>query len=237
MIPVPRVAMVQAAGLGTRMRPLTLQTPKPLLKVGGKALIDHVLDRLSEGGVRRAVVNLHHFPDQVRQHLVGRTKPEVVFSDESAELLNTGGSLARARPLLTAAPFYIANSDMIWRDWQGNALHRLAERWEDKEMDALLLLQSCTSAIGYAGLGDFTADAAGRLTWRDERSVAPFVYTGLQLLHPRLLDNCPAGPFPMRLLWDRALEAGRFFGIRHDGDWMEVGTPDQLATAEAAQNG
>lgn len=237
MIPVPTIAMVQAAGLGTRMRPLTLETPKPLIKVGGKALIDHVLDKLAEGGVRRAVVNLHHFPDQMRHHLAGRTAPEIVFSDESAELLNTGGSLVKARPLLGGGPFFVANSDMIWRDWLGNAMHRLAQRWDENEMDALLLLQSCTSAVGYAGLGDFTADAAGRLAWRDQRSVAPFVFTGLQILHPRLLADCPAGPFPMRRLWDKALEAGRFFGIRHDGDWMEVGTPDQLATAEAALHG
>ncbi len=237
MISIPNVAMVQAAGLGTRMRPLTEALPKPLVQVGGQALIDHVLDRLALGGVARAVVNVHHLPALMRAHLGGRTRPAITVSDESGELLDTGGSLAKARPVLGEKPFFIANSDMIWRDWRGNALHRLAERFDDEKMDVLLLLQTTAGAIGYTGMGDFEMAPEGQVSWRDERVVSPFVYTGLQVMHPRLLDDCPKGRFPMRWLWDRALEAGRMYGIRHDGDWMEVGTPDQLAVAEAALNG
>ena len=232
MIPVPKIAMVQAAGLGTRMRPLTLETAKPLVKVGGKALIDHVLDKLAEGGMRRAVVNLHHFPDQVRSHLAGRTAPEIVFSDESAELLNTGGSLVKARPLLGDGPFFVANSDMIWRDWHGSSPHRLAEAWDDAKMDALLLMQTTVFAIGYEGMGDYEMASDGRLTRRDQRIVSPFVFTGVQILHPRLFEKCPKGSFSLNRLYDRAQEAGRLFGLRHYGDWMDVGTHYGLAEAE-----
>jgi MurNAc alpha-1-phosphate uridylyltransferase len=234
MIALPRTAMVLAAGLGTRLRPLTLTVPKCLVKVGGKPLIDHTLDRLAEAGVARAVVNLHYLPDPVRAHLAGRTRPAIVLSDETDQLLETGGGLVRALPLLGDGPFLSVNADILWRDFQGNALHRLAEHWEDATMDALLLLQPTIGAIGYGGQGDFTMANDGRLTRRDSHATAPFVFTGVQIVHPRLLRDAPQGPFSLNILYDRAMAAGRLHGLSHDGDWMDCGTPEALAAAERA---
>ena len=234
MIAVPQTAMVLAAGLGTRLRPLTLTVPKCLVKVGGKPLIDHTLDKLAIAGVARAVVNLHHLPDPVRAHLAGRASPAITFSDETDRLLETGGGLVRALPLLGDAPFLSVNADILWRDFNGNALHRLARHWTDETMDALLLLQATIGAIGYGGMGDFTMATDGRLSRRDSRVIAPFVFTGVQILHPRLFRDAPQGPFSLNILYDRAASAGRLHGIRHDGDWMDCGTPDALAAAEQA---
>lgn len=240
MIDVPHTAMVLAAGLGTRLRPLTDTTPKPLIAVGGRSLLDHSLDRLVEVGVPRAVVNIHWLGDQIRQHLQSRTDIEIVISDESDKLLETGGGIARALPLLGDEPFLSVNADLIWRDARGNALRRLAARFDPASMDALLLLQPTIAATGYDGMGDFTMDQMGLLRRRDSRCTAPFVYTGVQIISPRLFDGAGAGEkaeaFSLNKLYDRAIEQGRLYGLRHEGDWMDVGNHAGLAQAEALLN-
>ncbi len=233
---MPKAAMVLAAGLGLRMRAVSAALPKPLIVAAGRALIDRTLERLQQAGIERAVVNLHYKGAAIRSHLAGRTRPSIVFSDESDRLLETGGGVAKALPHLGQGAFFVVNSDVIWRDAQANSLGDLAHRFDDAEMDALLLLQPTVGAIGYSGAGDFHLGPDGRLQRRDERDVAPFVFTGVQILHPRLFDNCPSGPFSLNLLYDRAIAAGRLFGLRHQGDWMDVGTPDGLKAAEAALN-
>jgi MurNAc alpha-1-phosphate uridylyltransferase len=225
--------MVLAAGLGKRLRPITDTRPKPLVSVGGRTLLDRTLDRLADAGIKRAVVNLHHFPDMIRQHLATRRDIEIVFSDESDLLLETGGGVAKALPLLGAEPFLAVNSDMIWRDWHGSSLERMAERWDDAAMDALLLMQATVFAIGYEGMGDFDMASDGRLVRRDSRMVSPYVFTGVQILRPRLFTGYPAGPFSLNRLYDKAQETGRLFGLRHYGDWMDVGTAGGIAAAEA----
>lgn len=234
---LPETAMVLAAGLGTRLRPLTDTTPKPLIAVAGRTLLDRCLDRLVEAGVKRAVVNIHWLGEQVRAHLAGRHDIAITISDETGLLLETGGGIARALPLLGAAPFFAVNADVIWRDSRGNALRRLAQAFDPGAMDGLLLLQPTIAATGYDGMGDFVMDQMGRLARRDRRTTAPFVYTGVQILSSRLFDGAPAGAFSLNRLYDRAIEAGRLFGWRHEGDWMDVGTPDGLAAAEAALDG
>ena len=201
--------MVLSAGLGTRMRPLTERMPKPLVEVGGKPLIDHVLDRLAEAGVERAVVNVHHFAEQIERHLAARTKPQIVISDERGLLLGTGGAVVKALPELGAAPFFHINSDSIWIDGVKPNLARLAETFDPAAMDALLLLAPTTGSIGYAGRGDFAFAADGRLTRRAERAVAPFVFAGAAILAPKLFNDAPQGEFPLTLLFDRAAEQGR----------------------------
>ena len=229
--------MVLSAGLGTRMRPLTDKMPKPLVEVGGKPLIDHVLDRLAEAGVERAVVNVHHFAEQLERHLAARTKPKIVISDERGLLLGTGGAVVKALPLLGEAPFFHVNSDSIWIDGVKPNLARLAEAFDTTAMGALLLLAPTTGSIGYAGRGDFLFAADGRLTSRAERTVAPFVFAGAAILATALFKDAPAGEFPLTVLFDRAAEQGRLFGLRLEGLWMHVGTPDAIALAENAIRG
>jgi MurNAc alpha-1-phosphate uridylyltransferase len=229
--------MVLSAGLGTRMRPLTDKMPKPLVEVGGKPLIDHVLDRLDEAGVERAVVNVHHFAEQLERHLAARTKPKIVISDERGLLLGTGGAVVKALPLLGEAPFFHVNSDSIWIDGVKPNLARLAEAFDATTMDALLLLAPTTGSIGYAGRGDFLFAADGRLTPRAERTVAPFVFAGAAILSLALFAAAPQGEFPLTSLFDRAAEQGRLFGLRLEGLWMHVGTPDAIALAENAIRG
>ena len=226
--------MVLAAGLGTRMRPLTERRPKPLLEVGGKALIDHVLDRLADAGVERAVVNVHHFAEQIERHLAARTKPHIVISDERGLLLGTGGGVAKALPALGEAPFFHINSDTIWIDGVKPNLTRLAEAFDPTAMDALLLLAPTIGSIGYAGRGDFVMAPDGRLRRRGEREVAPFVYAGAAILTPALFAGAPAGEFPLTDLFERAAHAGRLHGLRLEGMWMHVGSPDAVVSAEAA---
>lgn len=234
MIALPRYAMVLAAGLATRLRPLTLDRPKALVSVGGKTLIDRTLDRLAHSGITHAVVNVHYKGNSLRQHLARRKHPQIHVSDETDAILETGGGVARALPLLQSAPFFVVNCDIVWRDSYGDSLQDLARRWEDERMDALLLMHPTVSAVGYSGVGDFFMEPDGRLRRRPESFVAPFVFTGVQLLHPRLFNNVPAGPFSLNLLYDRAAEAGRLFGWRHEGEWMDVGTPAGLREAEMA---
>ncbi|HEY6022805.1 MAG TPA: nucleotidyltransferase family protein [Pseudolabrys sp.] len=229
----PRRAMVLAAGLGTRMRPLTDNTPKPMVKVAGRALIDHVLDRLAEAGVERAVVNIHHFADQMQQHLSHRKVPQIVISDERGLLLGTGGGVKKALPELGDAPFYHINSDTIWIDGVTPNLVRLADAFDAGSMDALLLLAPTAGSVGYAGRGDFGMTSDGHLRKRAEQEIAPFVYAGAAIFSPALFKDAPKGEFSLTVLFDRAAETGRLHGLRLDGLWMHVGTPDAVATAEA----
>ncbi|MEQ8751109.1 MAG: nucleotidyltransferase family protein [Amphiplicatus sp.] len=232
MIDIPKTAMVLAAGLGTRMRPLTDDRPKPLVEVAGKKLIDWTLDRFAAAGVTRAVVNVHYFADMIEAHVAGRRAPQVAISDERALLLETGGGLKRARALLGASPVFCTNTDAILIDGPGaEPCARLAKTWDASRMDALLLLVPKEAASGYDGAGDFDLGADGRLAWRTGDS-AEYVYTGLQIISLDLLDGAPEGPFSTRLLWDKAAARGRFRGIVHDGAWMHVGDPAGLAEAE-----
>ncbi len=227
--------MVLAAGLGKRMRPITATTPKPLVEVGGRALIDHGLDRLRAAGVETAVVNVHWLADLVEVHVAKCETPRIVVSDERALLLETGGGVVKALPDLGTAPFYLINSDSFWIEGYRPNLDLLAERWDEATMDALLLLAPTVGSIGYDGLGDFTMDDTGRLSRRAERRVAPFVYSGAAILHPRLFEGAPRGEaFSLNRLFDRALEAGRLFGQRMSGVWLHVGTPRAIREAEAA---
>ena len=230
----PKTAMVLSAGLGTRMRPLTDKMPKPMVEVAGKPLIDHVLDRLAEAGVERAVVNVHHFAEQIERHLAARTKPKIVISDERGLLLGTGGAVVKALPELGAAPFFHINSDTLWVDGVQPNLARLADAFDAAAMDAALLLATAAGSIGYAGRGDYAFAADGRLRRRGERKVAPFVFAGAAILSPALFKDAPPGEFPLPLLFDRAEGQGRLFGLRLEGLWMHVGTPDAIALAEKA---
>jgi N-acetyl-alpha-D-muramate 1-phosphate uridylyltransferase len=234
IVTAPKHAMVLAAGLGTRMRAFSHRLPKPLVVVGGKALIDHVLDRLAAEGVERAVVNVHHLADQIERHLAQRQQPKIVISDERAELLGTGGGVVKALPALGDAPFFHVNSDTIWIDGVKPNLRRLADAFDPARMDALLLLATTASSIGYSGRGDFLMGPDGRLTRRGEREVAPFVYAGAAILTPAFFSNPPASAFSMSPLFDRAVEAGRLCGLRLEGLWMHVGTPEAIKAAEAA---
>src|SRR5262245_2219967 len=230
----PTRAMVLAAGLGTRMRPFNGQLRKPLVRVGGKALIDYVLDRPATQGVERAVVNVHHLADQIEQHLAGRKRPKIVISDERSELLGTGGGVVKALPELGDGPFFHVNSDTIWIDGVQPNLGRLADAFDPARMDALLLLAPTASSIGYSGRGDFAMATDGRLTRRREREVAPFVYAGAAILTPAFVAGVPPGPSSLSPLFDRAVEAERLYGLRLEGVWMHVGTPEAVTAAEAA---
>ncbi|HEX2654568.1 MAG TPA: nucleotidyltransferase family protein [Xanthobacteraceae bacterium] len=230
----PKRAMILAAGRGTRMAPLTNHKPKPLVSVAGRPLIDHVLDRLADAGVERAIVNIHHFADQIEQHLASRKRPEIVISDERAELLDTGGGVVKALPLLGDMPFYHFNSDTIWIEGITPNLDRLAAAFDPADMDALLLLASTATSIGYEGRGDFSLAPDGRIQKRGERDIVPFVYAGVAIFNPALFTDAPQGVFSLTKLFDRAAQTGRLHGLRLDGVWMHVGTPEAITAAEAA---
>jgi len=231
---VPCTAMVMAAGLGKRMRPLTATKPKPLIEVGGKALLDHVLDRLRTAGVKKVVVNVHYLADALEAHLASRNHGlEVVISDERSLLLETGGGLVRAEPLIDCDPFLSLNSDNLWIDGPADTLKLLASQWDDNRMDALLLLVPLARARNHNGMGDFHMDRSGRLRRRERSRVAPFVFTGIQMVSKRLLRDAPEGAFSTNLLWDRAMEEGRCFGAVHQGLWFDVGTPKAIPMTEA----
>jgi len=230
----PKHAMVLAAGLGTRMRPFNGRVPKPLVPVGGKALIDYVLDRLAAQGVERAVVNVHHLADQIERHLAGRKRPKIIISDERGELLGTAGGVVKALPKLGDGPFFHVNSDTIWIDGVKPNLERLAEAFDPATMDALLLLAPVSTSIGYPGRGDFTMAPDGRLTKRGERDIAPFVYAGAAILRSELFKDAPDGAFSLTTLFHRAEAAGRLHGLRLEGVWMHVGTPEAIKAAETA---
>ena len=229
-------ALVMAAGLGKRMRPLTASQPKPMVRVAGKPLIDHALDRLAEAGVERAVVNVHYYADALEAHLKERARPAVTISDERAELLETGGGMKKALPHLPD-PFFCLNSDNIWLDGPRDAFTDLSERWDPERMDALLLVVPHARARNFRGLGDFHMDPHGRLKRRLAGRVAPFIYTGIQLVSHRLLRDSPEGRFGTMELWERAIAEGRLFGASFTGCWYEVGTPQAIAPTEEALQG
>lgn len=228
------VAMVLAAGIGKRMRPLTATRPKPLVRVNGRALIDHSLDKLVEAGVSRAVVNVHYLPGQIEAHLAQRSAPEIAVSDEREALLETGGGMIKALPLIDADPFFCLNSDNVWLDGPQNVFAALSDAWDADKMDALLLLVNHARAFNYTGRGDFHLDPMGRITRRKAGRVAPFIYTGIQIVSQRLLREAPEGAFSTGVLWDRAIAEGRLYGISHYGLWFEVGAPEMIAPTEAA---
>jgi len=235
MAKTPKTAVLLAAGRGERMRPLTDHLPKPLVQVGGRALIDWALDRLADAGVERVAVNLHYRPAMVRGHLSVRRRPEIVFSEEAERLLDTGGGVRQAMELLRPdGPFYVVNADALWLDGKESALLRLAQAFDPAQMDALLLLHATPIAIGYDGPGDFVMAPDGQVRRRPESRVAPFVFTGVQLLAPELFGE-PAGEiFSLNRIYDRAAEAGRLFGVRHDGLWMQMNATAGLRLAEEA---
>ena len=227
-------AMVMAAGLGKRMRPLTANQPKPLVRVAGKPLIDYSLDALAQAGVARAVVNVHYLADALEAHVLLRTGiPAITISDERAQLLETGGGMIRARPMLPD-PFFCLNSDNVWLDGPRNVFRELTDAWRPEAMDALLLVVSHKRAQNYAGKGDFHLDPLGRISRRRPERIAPYIYTGIQIVSHRLLREAPEGPFSTNLLWERAIGEQRLFGLAHTGLWFEVGDPSAIAPTEAA---
>jgi MurNAc alpha-1-phosphate uridylyltransferase len=230
----PTKAMVLAAGLGVRMRPLTDRMPKPLVSVAGRPLLDHVLDKLADAGVSEAVVNVHYLPDQIIAHTASRTRPRVIISDERHLVLGTGGGVVKALPLLGPDPFFLVNSDTLWIDGVRPNLARLAEAFEPSRMDILLLMAPTTSSIGYGGCGDYSMLPDGALRKRREHQVVPFVYAGAAIMSPALFADAPAGEFSLTKMFDRANEQERLFGLRLDGVWMHVGSPDAVGAAEEA---
>jgi N-acetyl-alpha-D-muramate 1-phosphate uridylyltransferase len=230
----PHKAMVLAAGLGLRMRPLTDSMPKPLVRVAGKPLLDHALDRLADAGVSEAVVNVHYLADQIIAHVATRTRPHVTISDERDQVLGTGGGVVKALPVLGSEPFFHVNSDTLWIDGVQSNLRRLADTFDRERMDILLLMAPTTSSIGYSGQGDYAMLADGSLRRRREHQVVPFVYAGAAIIAPAIFDGAPEGEFSLTKMFDKANEQDRLFGLRLDGVWMHVGTPDAVALAEEA---
>jgi len=224
--------MIMAAGLGTRMRPLTDDRPKPLVMVAGRTLIDHALDRLVAAGVKLAVVNVHYKAEMVMAHLAKRHDIEIRYSEETDALLGTGGGVVKALPHFEGRPFFVMNSDTVWVEGIGHALDRMIARWDPERMDALLLMAAMTTALGFEGPGDFNMDGDGRLSRVDEGRLSPFAYPGVQIVHPRLFDNAPSGGFSTNRVWDMAIAKGRLFGVRLDGVWIHVGTPEAVKAAE-----
>ncbi|MDB5456500.1 MAG: mannose-phosphate guanylyltransferase [Caulobacter sp.] len=234
MTAVPKVAMVLAAGLGTRMRPLTDDRPKALVEVAGRSLIDHTLDRLAASGVETAVVNVHYFADRLEAHLAARTSgPRIVISDERAALLETGGGLKKARPLLGDAPVVVANIDSVWTENGQPGLQALAQAWDPERMDVLLLLASLDQALGFEGSGDVFYGPGGQLTFRGDAPHAPFAYMGVHITKPQIVDDGPDGPFSLATSWRRLAQEGRLYGVVLDGFWMHVGDPQSRDAAQA----
>lgn len=231
-VDIPKSAMVFSAGLGTRMQPLTAATPKPLIGVGGKPLIDHMLDRLAEAGVEKAVVNLHYMADRIEAHCKSRDRPRILFSDERDLLLDQAGGLRKALPLLGDAPVFICNTDALWLEGPASNLEALAAHWDPEIMDILLLVAATTASAGIDWRGDFFMGPSGQLRRRAEREVAPFVYTGAGIIKPSLFRDGPAGPDPLAPYFFAAAEQGRLYGKRLDGFWLHVGTPAAIAEAE-----
>jgi MurNAc alpha-1-phosphate uridylyltransferase len=225
-------AMIMAAGYGTRMRPLTNATPKPLVKVKGKALIDHVIDRLIAVGVKTIVVNVHYMSNQIVSHLAARKDAEFIISDETDTLLDSGGGIFKALSHFKDKPFFHANADTVWVEGASHALPRLIDAWDPEHMDALMLLASTVTTVCYDGRGDFMMDADGRLTRVPEGRVSPFVWMSMEILHPRLFDGVTETKFSINPLWNKAIAKGRLFGQRLDGVWMHIDRPDAVAASE-----
>jgi N-acetyl-alpha-D-muramate 1-phosphate uridylyltransferase len=232
----PRAAMILGAGLGTRMRPYTDTLPKPLVPLKGRPLIDHVIDRITAEGIKHVVVNVHYFADRLEGHLRRRSQPFVRISDERGALLDTGGGLKHALPLIGDDPFLVHNSDSVWLEGADRNLRRLFNAWDETRMDFLLMLALGSASIGYDGRGDFSCEPDGRIRRRRENEVVPFVFTGVSIVHPRVFTEAPDGAFSMTPLWNRAILAGRAYGLRMEGLWMHVGTPEALIEAEQAMD-
>ena len=230
----PDTAMVLAAGLGLRMRPLTERMPKPLVSVAGRPLLDHVLDKLGEADVGEAIVNVHYLPDQIIDHVAERKRPRVIISDERNQVLGTGGGVVKALPLLGDAPFFHLNADTLWIDGVRPNLSRLAEAFDPARMDILLLMAPTAGSIGYEGNGDYAMLPDGALRKRREHQVVPFVYAGVAIISPTVFTGAPRGEFSLTKIFDTANEQERLFGLRLDGTWMHVGTPDAIGAAEEA---
>ncbi|WP_088342832.1 MULTISPECIES: nucleotidyltransferase family protein [Rhodomicrobium] len=233
----PTRALVLAAGLGQRMQPLTDKLPKPLVRLGGRPLLDHVLERLAAAGIGEAVVNVHYLPEQIEAHLRNRTVPRITISDERAQILDTGGAVKKALPLLGDAPFLVHNSDSVWIERQGSTLARMIDAWNPETMDSLLLLAPVAASLGYDGSGDFAVGEDGRVRRRQRGETVPYVFAGVSINQPHQFADCPDGAFSLNRVWDEALAAGRLASIAHDGLWMHVGTPAALADAERCLDG
>ena len=228
----PKKAMVLAAGLGRRLRPITSNLPKPLVKLANRTLLDHTLDHLVAAGVECAVVNIHYLADQIKSHLLSRNDLEIIISSEEENLLETGGGVKKALEHFGNEPFYVSNADVFWLNGPTMALERMIEQWNKSQMDALLLLHSTVEAYGYDGNGDFEVDPLGKLSRRLEKEVTPYLFTGVQIIHPRIFKDTPNGKFSLNIIYDRAIEVGRLYGIAHDGEWFHIGTLDGLTDAE-----
>ena len=232
---IPNTAMIRAAGLGSRMMPLTATRPKPLIEVAGTTLLDHVLDQLRAAGVGRIVVNVHYLAEQIEAHLARHAADfAVTISDERALLLDTGGGLVKTKDLIPDDPFFCVNADNWWTDEGENALLRMARAWDHAKMDVLMLVVPIARAGNTQGIGDFDLDDAGRLSRDGPKGPRGYVWTGVQLIAKRVIADPPAEVFSTNLFWDRALAAGRCFGLVHDGQWFDVGYPQAIAMTEAA---
>jgi len=229
---LPHAAFVLAAGLGTRMRELTATIPKPMVPLLGVPLIDRVLDGIADAGIPKAIVNVHYRADVLEAHLATRSRPKITISDERNQLLDTGGGVMKAWQHLKAGPFLIHNSDSVWIEGVGQNLERLCRAFDPESMDCLMLLAPISTSMGYEGSGDFNLDSNGRLTRRTEGRQSPFVFAGVSINHPRLFADAPEGAFSLNTVWNRAIERGRLSGIRMEGIWMHVGTPEAVAEAE-----
>ncbi len=232
---IGKSAMVLCAGLGTRMQPLTLTMPKPLVEVAGKPLIAHSVDQLKDNGVTNIVINAHYLADQIKTWVDQQNDSTLTLSDETELLLETGGGVLKAKSMLGPAPFFVLNSDAFWVDRPGTStLKKMCRNFNREKCDFLLLLAKHEAAIGFDGKGDFFLASDGRLKRRGSEEFAPYIFAGCYLVHPRVLVNCPDGAFSMNVLWDRALASGRIWGMVHDGLWLHVGTPQAIGEAEQA---
>ena len=225
--------MVLAAGLGTRLRPITDMVPKPLVKVASRSLLDHAIDRLIASGVKTVVINTHYLSAQIERHIADRNDILTIISSEKASLLETGGGVKKALGNFSGEPFYVLNADVFWLNGPTLTLNRMAEHWDDSKMDVLLLLHSTVEAYGYNGVGDFYIDSIGKISRRVENSVTPYLFTGIQIIHPRAFEGAPSGAFSLNVIYDKVIEADRLFGIVHDGEWFHIGTPKGLAEADS----
>jgi MurNAc alpha-1-phosphate uridylyltransferase len=229
----PKKAMVLAAGLGRRLRPITANLPKPLVKLANRTLLDYSLDHLVAAGVECVVINTHYLGDQIKQHLSSRNDLEIIISSEEDSLLETGGGIKKVLEYFNNEPFYVSNADIFWLNGPTMALERMIEQWDESKMDALLLLHSTVEAYGYSGKGDFAVDPLGKLSRRLEKEITPYLFTGVQIIHPRIFQDTPNGKFSLNVIYDRAIAVDRLYGIAHDGEWFHIGTPDGLADAES----